>query len=111
MLAVAMQDWAARSTPPPARQSVHPAPPSRCGAVVCGHAVFSAAVAALLAELLVPPHILPAATEAIMGATHGEAEGLFVSGRGAGYLCADASAVGPEVKSASEELWRVLSVP
>ena len=34
-----------------------------CGVVICGHAVFSAAVAALLAELLVPPHVLPAATQ------------------------------------------------
>ena len=48
-----------------------------CGVVVCAHAVFSAAVAALLAELLVPPHVLPAATQVFVFQIAGFFQFLF----------------------------------
>ena len=48
-----------------------------CGVVICGHAVFSAAVAALLAELLVPPHVLPAATQVFVFQIAGFFQFLF----------------------------------
>ena len=74
--------------------------------MVCGHAVFSAATAAMLAEALLPAHASSSATSAtsatsttstspaealqlLQGVTHGEADGLLVCDRGVGYLCAE----------------------
>ena len=67
--------------------------------VVCGHSVFSAAAAALLAEVILPADALDAATQLIAGVTHGEADGLLVCRGGAAYLCRQdaAGSLSPEV--------------
>jgi len=109
-LALALDACEARNCLPPLWHGVHTSGKKLCGTVVvCGHAVFSAAAAAMLADILVPPHSNALALSVLSAIVHGEADGLLVSMYGVGYLASDPTSLTLEAKEVTEQTLSLLA--